>query len=181
MRPFGTEPVGGPVERAEERACGDGRVGRAEIAAANAGGDQRAHAAFVPIAFGDDGRAEADGERIDLEVRRRSVDVVDQAEDVGDGKAVEARGQRAARGSCAGERGEQPIERPVLTEEENLVLAPEVGVQVAGRQIRGDCDVAHAGGGEASGAEDAGGGAQDRETARVGAAAGARGAARGTC
>ena len=54
------------------------------------------------------------------------------------------------------ERGEQPVERPVLAEKEDFVLAAEVVVQVAGRQVRGGGDLAHARGGEATRAKDAG-------------------------
>ena len=52
-----------------------------------------------------------------------------------------------------GERGEQTVERAVLAEKQDLVLAAEVVVQVAGREVGGDRDVAHAGGGEAAVAE----------------------------
>ena len=81
---------------------------------------------------------------------------------------VQAIGQRPAVASRRGERGEQAVERSVLAEEEQLVLAAEVVIQVAGREIGGDRDVAHAGGGEPARAEHARRGAHDLDAAHVG-------------
>ncbi len=67
------------------------------------------------------------------------------------------------------QRREQAVQRPVLAEEEQLLLAAEVVIQVPRREVGGDGDVAHAGGGEAAGAEHAGGGAHDFDTAGLGA------------
>ena len=63
--------------------------------------------------------------------------------------------QRSAAGPRRGERLEQAIQRAVLTEEEDLVLAAEVVIQVAGREGGGVGDLPHARGGEAARAEDA--------------------------
>ena len=122
----------GPVERAEKRTGRDGRVGRAQRAAPSAAGDERAHAALVPIPLGDDARAQARREGIDLEVRARPLDLVEEAEDVRDGHVVQPRAQRSAADPRRGERLEQAIQRAVLTEEEELVLAAEIVIQVAG-------------------------------------------------
>jgi len=124
--------VRGPVERAEKRTGRDGRVGRAQRAAPNAAGDERAHAALVPIPLGDDARAQARREGIDLEVRARPLDLVEEAEDVRDGHVAQPRAQWPAAGPRRGERLEQAIQRAVLTEEEELVLAAEIVIQVAG-------------------------------------------------
>ena len=177
---FGTEPGRRPVERAEKGARRHGRIAAAQLAAANAGGDERADTALVAIALGDDGRAQASGEGVDLEVRRRPFDAVDQTQDVRDRQRVQPRADRPAAGAGGAERAEKAVERPILTKEQDLVLAAEVVVQVAGGEVGGDGDLAHAGGGEAAGAEDAGGGAEDLETPGVGAAAGACRAAHGT-
>ena len=166
---FGTEPVRGPVQRAEESARGDGRVGRAQHAAPDPAGDDRAHAALVAIALVDDACAQAGRQRVDLHVRRRSLDFVHEAQDVRHRHRAQARGERRRFAARAGQRVEQPIERAVLAEEEQLVLAAEVVIEVAWRQISGDGDVAHAGRREAAGAEHAGGGAHDLHAARVGA------------
>ena len=170
MSAFRTEPVRRPVERAEKSARRDGRVAAPQLAAANARGDERADAVFVAIALGDDRRAQAGRQRVDLEVRRRPFHAVDQTEDVGHRQCVQPGAERAARRAGGAERAQQAVERPILAEEEDLVLAAEIVVQIAGGEIGGDGDLAHAGGREAAGAEDAGGGAQDLEAAGVGAA-----------
>ena len=145
----------GPVERAEKRPGRDGRVGRPQQAAPDAIGDERPHAALVPIPLGDDARPQARREGIDLEVRAGPLDLVEEAEDVRDGHVAQPGGQRSAAGPRRGERLEQAIQRAVLTEEEDLVLAAEVVIQVAGREGGGVGDLPHARGGEAAGAEDA--------------------------
>jgi len=147
--------VRGPVERAEKRTGRDGRVGRPQQAAPDAIGDERPHAALVPIPLGDDARPQARREGIDLEVRARPLDLVEQTEDVRDGHVAQPRTERSAAGPRRGERVEQAIQRAVLTEEEDLVLAAEVVIQVAGREGRGVGDLPHARGGEAARAEDA--------------------------
>ena len=76
-------------------------------------------------------------------------------------------GQRATIAPGGSQRGEQPVGGAVLTEEQQLVLAAEVVIQVAGRQIGGDADVAHARRREAALAEDAGRGAHDLDAAGV--------------
>ena len=170
--------MGGPVERAEKGAGRDGRIAVTQFAAPDAGGDEGPDAVLVAIALGDDERPQAGGERVDLEVCRGSFDAVDQAADVGRRERVEAPAEPIATAPRLGQGEQQPIERAVLAEEQNLVLAAEVVVQVARREIGGAGDVAHAGGGEAAGAEDARGGAQDVEAARIGPAEGARRPAR---
>ena len=179
MSAVGTEPVRRPVEGAEKGTRRDGRIAAAQLAATDARGDERADAALVAIALGDDGRAQAGGEGVDLEVRRRPFDAVDQTQDVRHRQRVQPRGEWAAAGAGGAQGTQEAVERPILAEEEDFVLAAKVGVQVAGGEIGGDGDLAHPGGGEAASAEDAGGGAEDLEAAGVGAAAGAGGAAHG--
>jgi hypothetical protein len=157
-----------PVERAEEGARGDGRIGSVQGAAADAVRHKGAHAALVPVAFRDDEAAQPRREGVDLEVRGGSFELVDEAQDVGGREIAQAIGQRPAVASRRGERVEQAVERSVLAEEEELVLAAEVVIQVAGREVGGDRDVAHAGGGEAARAEHARRGAHDLHTAEVG-------------
>jgi hypothetical protein len=166
-----------PVERAEEGARGDDGVAASQFAAAHAGGDERPDAALVAIALGDDERAQAGGQRVDLEVRRRSFDAVDQAQDVRHGQRVQPRPEGGAAGPRRAQREQQPVQRAILAEEQDLVLAAEVVVQVARGQVGGEGDLAHAGGGEAADPEDARRGAQDVQAAGVGAPAGAGGAA----
>ena len=143
LRSFRTEPVRRPVQRAEERARSDGGVGGAQHAAPDAGGHERANAALVAIALGDDRCAQPAGEGTDLEVRGGAFDLVDQTHHVRDRETAEAIEQRTVVAPRVGERGQQPV--------------------------GGDGDVAHAGGGEAPRAEHAGGGAHDLHAARVGA------------
>jgi hypothetical protein len=170
VRPFRPEPVGGPVQRAEKRARGDGGVGRAQRRAPDPVGDERAHAALVLIALGDDRRAQPRRQRIDLEVRRRSLDLIEQAPDVRHRQLVQTVGERpGAVAARLGQRLEQAIERSTLAEEEDLVLAAEIVIEVARREIGGDGNLAHPGGGEAASAEDARGGAHDGDAPAVGA------------
>lgn len=164
---LGSKPVSGPVQGAEERACADRRVGASERATPDAIGDEGADAALVAIALGHDARTEGRRQRVHRQVRRRPLDLVEQAEHVRSGHLVQAVGERGVGTPGRGERFEQPIERAVLAEEQDLVLAAEVVVQVARRQVGGDSDVAHAGGGKPAGAEDARGGAHDRDAARI--------------
>ena len=140
-----------------------------QLAAADAVADQRTDAPLVTIAFRDDGGAHPGRQRRHLEVRGRSLHVVDEAEDVGDGEVVEPLGERPPAAPRLRERVEQLVERAILAEEEELVLAAEVVIEVGGREVGGDGDVAHAGRGEAVRAEGARGGSQDLDAARVGA------------
>jgi hypothetical protein len=150
-----------PVQRAEERARGDGRVGGAQRTAPDAVGDQGADAALVTIALGDDAGAERRRQRVDGEMGGRSLDLVEQAHDMGRRHLLQPVGERSGIARRLRQRVEQPIERSILAEEENLLLAAEVVIQIAGRQIGGRGDIAHAGGGKAPGAEDPGRRAHD--------------------
>ena len=166
----GTEPVDGPVDGAEEGAGGDAGVGSPQRAGADAVGDQRPHAALVAIALADDCRAQAAGQGVELEVRRRSLELVEQAQNVRRGEAAQADRQRIGGAPRFGEGGVQPIQGPILAEVEQFVLAAEVVIEVARREIGGDRDVAHAGGGKAALAEDPRRGPEDLHPAGVGAA-----------
>ena len=137
-------------------------------AAPHAVGDERADAALVAIALRDDPRSETRRQRVDLQVRRGSFDFVDQAEHVRDGDLPQAVGQRAGAAARGGERLKQAIERSVLAEEQQLVLAPEVVIEVAGREVRRHADVAHAGGREPACAEHARCRPHDLDAARLG-------------
>ena len=111
---------------------------------ADATGDERTDAALVLIAFGDDARAQTRRQRVDFQVRRGSFDLVEQTEDVSDRHLAQAAGQRSATLARGGERVEEAIDRSVLTEEEQFVLAAEVVIQVGRRKIGGGRDMAHA-------------------------------------
>jgi hypothetical protein len=162
------EPLRRPVQRAEKRLGGDGGVAREQGAPANARCNQIPYATLVAIAFGDDRAPQSIGQRIDFEVRCRSLDLRDQAEDVFDRQSAQAVGERPAVGAGGLERRQQPIKRSVLAEEQELVLACEVVIEITGREIGGYGDVAHAGGGEAAAAENLPGGAQDGHPPRFG-------------
>lgn len=166
----GTVPVRRPIQGAKKCAGRQRRVLRTEGAALDALRDQPAHAALVAIALGDDRGTQAFRQRIKLEVRRRSEQLIDQAEHVGDGQLAQALGQRRAAAPRRLQRLEQAIQRPVLAEVEQFVLALEVVIEVAGGKVGGDGDLAHPGGGVAACAKDAGGGAQNGDAALVGAA-----------
>ena len=176
LRPLGPVPVSGPVERAEKGARRDRGVGGAQQAPADADGDERADAALVAVALRDDPGAQPSWQRVHLEVRRRPLDLVQQAEDVGDRDVAEPPRQRTAVAPRARERREQPIERAVLAEEQQLLLAAEVVIEVGRREVGCDGDLAHPGGGKAALPEDPGRRAQDLEPAAIGAPADARSA-----
>jgi len=101
-------------------------------------------------------------------VRRRSLDLVDQAEDVRDGERAQAIRQRSAFPPGARERVEHPIEGAALTEVEEFVLALEIVIEVAGGEVGGRRDVAHAGRGETHRPERLGGRSEDLDAAGVG-------------
>jgi signal transduction histidine kinase len=165
LRAFGAEPVSGPVQRTEECARRDRRIVRTEHAAANAGGHQRADAALVAVALGDDAHAEPRRKGVDLEMRGGALDLVDQAQHVRNGDGAEPAHQRPAVAAGGAEGAEQAIERAILAEEEELVLAAEIVIEVAGRQLRGERDVAHARRREAARAEHPARGAHDLDPA----------------
>jgi signal transduction histidine kinase len=175
MKAVRPEPVRGPVERAEERARRHDHVAGAQIAASGARGDQAAHAALVAVALCDDLAPQPQRQGIDLEVGGGSFEIVDEAPDVRDGQLAETLRQGTPRPPSVAERVEQPVERAVLTEVEDLVLPAEIVIQVARREIRRTGDLAHAGGSEPMQPEDARGSAQDLDAPRVGAAAYATG------
>jgi hypothetical protein len=162
--------VRGPVQRAEKCAGGQGRVGRGEGAGADAAGDQSANAALVAIAFGDHRGAQPFRQHVEFKVRGRALHVVDQAEHVRGGEPAQAVDERRVAAACLLQRRQQAIEGPVLAEVEQFVLALEVVIQIARRQIGGDGDLAHAGGGEAAVAKDPRRRPQDRDPPRIGAA-----------
>jgi hypothetical protein len=127
---LGAEPVRGPIERAQKSARGDGRVGGIQRSAPDAFANERAHAALVPVAFADDERSETWGQRIHFEMSSGPLDLVEQAQDVGDCQVAQSTRQRPAVTPCGGQGCEQTPERPVLAEEQQFVLAPEVVVQI---------------------------------------------------
>src|SRR5258708_39421916 len=73
------------------------------------------------------------------------------------------------------EIGDQAIEGVVLAEEEDFVFASEIVVEVGSGEVSGGGDFAHAGFGEAAGAEFTAGGAQNFEAAGEVAALGGGG------
>jgi hypothetical protein len=161
--------VRGPVERAEKRARRDRGIGGAQLAPPDAVGHHCAHAALVAIALGDDWRAQPRRQRVDFEMGGRPFDFVEQAQHVRGRHLAQPIGERPrAIALRVGQRLEQAIERAALAEEQDLVLAAEIVIEIAGREVGRDRDLAHAGGGKAAGAEDAGGGAHDVDAPRIG-------------
>ena len=145
LRTIRPEPGGGPVQRAEERAGRNGGFDGTKHPSPNAVLDECANAALVPVALDHDRRPQALRQSVNFDVRRRSVDFVDEAENVGDGEVAKSGRQRPARPPSAIERGEQTIERAALAEEEQLVLALEIVIQVSRRKVRRHGNLAHSG------------------------------------
>jgi hypothetical protein len=163
-----TEPLHGPVEGAQERPGGHRRVGLGELAAPDANRDQPPDDALVSVAPGDDCRAAPGRQRVELEVRRRPLHVLDQATHVLGGQGAQANGDRPLAVPGSGGVGEEPIEGAVLTEVEDLVLAGEVVVEVGGGEVRSHRDLPHAGGGKSHLLKDARGGGKDLRAPRLG-------------
>jgi hypothetical protein len=160
--------MGRPVERAQKSARGDDRIRRRELAATDAPGYEPADAVFVAVPFGHDERAEPAGEGVDLEVGGRALDFVQEAKNVRLCKLTKPLDERTIGAARFGERGQHVIESAVLTEEQQLVLATKVVVEVARRQVGFDGDLAHTGGREAPGAKDASGRSQDADAPGIG-------------
>jgi len=167
---FRPEPLRRPVQRAEERAGGEDGIGRLERAGTDSIGDQRADAALVPIALGDDRLSQPAGKGVDFEVRGGAFHLVDEREHVRFGEGAQTIRQRSGAAPRVGERAQELLQRSVLAEEQELVLPAEVVIQIARREVGGDRDVAHAGGGEPPLTEDAPRRAQDLHAPAVGAA-----------
>ena len=164
-----TEPVRRPIEGAEERARGDDRIGRPQRTGANAVRDERAHAALVPVAFGDNERAKTAGKRVHLEVRRGALDFVDEVQHVRCGERLKPRRDRLAAAAGGSECSEQPVQGPILAEIEQFVLAAEVVIEVSGREVGRDRNVPHAGRRESALPEGPRCGPQDLDATRVSA------------
>jgi hypothetical protein len=65
-------------------------------------------------------------------MRGGALDLVDETQHVGHGQAAETGRQRQAAAPRDREGFEETVERSILTEEQELVFAAEVVVQVAG-------------------------------------------------
>ena len=98
-------------------------------------------------------------------MRRGAFHAVDQAEHVGLRQSAEPVGHRRTVPARGGERAEQPIERAILAEEEDFVLAAEIVVEIARREVGGHGDVAHPGCREPTRAEDLRGRLENTEPA----------------
>lgn len=122
--------MSGPVQGAQECTRGDCRVRAGELAALDAARHQRADGAFVAVAFEDDAYSEVLGKGINLEVRRRSLDLFDDAADVSRCQRVKTRRQGTAIRASLDRGHQKAIERPVLAEEQNFVLAGEIVIEV---------------------------------------------------
>jgi hypothetical protein len=162
--------VRGPVQRAEKGTGRQRRVGGGEGAGRDAAGDERTNAALVAIAFGDHRGAQPLRQHVEFKVRRRALHLVDEAEHVGGGKLPQTIDERTVAAARQLQRRQQTVERPVLAEVEQFVFALEVVIEIARRQIGGDRDLAHAGGGKTAVAEDPRRRPQDRDPPRIGAA-----------
>ena len=121
-----------PVERTEERAGRNGDVDPAQRSGADAGRHQRSDSSFIPVALGDDARAQTGRQRVHLEMCRGAFDLIDQAAHVGGRHVAQPRRQGTAILPRRGERIEQAIDRAILAEEEQLVLAAEVMIRIGG-------------------------------------------------
>jgi hypothetical protein len=98
-------------------------------------------------------------------MRRRSFDFVQHTPQMGDDYQTELLGSAGPQAAALFEGREQAVERNILAEKKNFVLAVEVVVKVGGREVGGGGDVAHTGFGKAADAELFSGGTQDFQAA----------------
>ena len=90
--------------------------------------------------------------------------------DEGLDEAAQLLGRAAPGGLDALEHAEQDVERVVVAEEEDLLLALEVVVQASLRHVQGLRDLTHAGAVVAAAAEGGGGALEDLDAALAGLA-----------
>ena len=141
-----------------------------ELTALHAGGDDGAQAAFVAIPLGDDAAAERVRQGVGGHVRHRALDVVQERVRRARERTWCRRAGAVAPLRPAAERGQHQVERPVLAEVEDFVLAREMQVEVGDGEVGARGDVAHRGLGVAPVAEDAAGRAEDGHPGGVAAA-----------
>ena len=121
---------------------------------------------FVTVALCEQAFLEMVGDRVGQKVRGGAFDFIEYAMQVeGDYRAELFSRVRFCATSFIQIR-DQAIKGVVLAKEEDFVFAVEVVVEVGGGEVGGGGDFAHAGFGEAAGAEFAAGGAEDFEAAR---------------
>jgi hypothetical protein len=137
--------VRGPVECAEKRARADLRIGRAKRTRPDPFVHERPDAPLVPVPLRDNPRTQPSRQGVNFEMGCRPFDLVDETPYVGFRQSAESGGEWTVRALRGHQRGQQALQRAVLTEVEQLVLALKVVIQVAGREIRGDGNLAHAG------------------------------------
>jgi hypothetical protein len=167
---IGPEPVRGPIERAEKCPRADLWIRGPKRTRADPLLDERPDAPLVSIPFRNNPGTQPSRQGVNVEMGRRPFDLVEQTADVGFGQGTDSSGERAVGAVRRRQRGQQALQRPVLTEVEQLVFAAEVVIQVAGRQIRSDGNLAHAGCREAPLPKQPGCGSKDLDPPRIGAA-----------
>jgi len=106
-----------------------------KLATPDAVGHQRADAALIAIALRDDARAKTGREPVDLEVRRRSLHLVEQAQHVSGGEIAEPCRQRRPLAPRPRQRIQHALERLILAEEQQFVLAAEVVIEIRRREV----------------------------------------------
>ena len=136
-------------------------VAAPQIPAAHSAGHQRPHTVFVSIAFLHDGRAHGSRERVHLDVRGCSFDFADDTQHMRGRQVAQPRADRPSGLARNRQCSAQPVQRSILTEVQNLILALEIVVQVSRRKVRSKGDLAHPGRRVSAPAKHTGGRAQN--------------------
>ena len=131
--------------------------------------DERTHRSFVAVALGDDPPPQRGGQGIHFEMCGRALDLVDDAADMCRGQGMQSNREPPLLGLRRANGSQEPVERSVLAEEQDLFLAGKVVIEVGRRQVGGNGNLPHAGRGEPAAPEHARRGAQDVDPALLGA------------
>ena len=98
-------------------------------------------------------RRNSSGQHVDFEVRGRALEFFQRVMQMGADDRAQLFGDREGRGTRRLRRRQHAVDGAVLAEEQQFVLAGEIVIQIARRQVGFLRDVAHAGGGDAAAAE----------------------------
>src|SRR5260370_2519376 len=129
------EPKHAPVQSAQDRAGRESRVARNEFTGTNACGDELPQTFFITVALVENAVLQSARQRGGQEVRRGSPDFIDDA-----GPVRHNHGITFFRGSDAQaadflQRCAQAVQSAVLTEENDLVFAAKIVIEVGRGEV----------------------------------------------
>src|SRR4029077_20240394 len=92
-----------------------------------------------------DGGAHGSRKRVHLKMSSGPLDLINQAKYMGDRQAAQPYANCLTRLPRRRQGRDQPVKRPILTEKQDFVFAPEIVVEISRREIRRKSDLAHPG------------------------------------